>query len=112
MIPGNFSIDWFSIWFVVDIIIHNYNSTSGTLTSPNFGASYPVEDVESRYFINVTESTASYDLLFTVDVMNINGGNGDYIKIGKGTKFDMTLYDFFQFKHPLFAMAERELGDL
>lgn len=80
----------FKIQFSViktNIIIHSYKSTSGTLTSPNFGASYPVEDVESRYFINVTESTASYDLLFTVDVMNINGGNGDYIKIGKGMNY-------------------------
>ena len=83
MSPDNF-LPCSSFLFVIEVRIYCLKDASGSITSPDFGASYPKDDIEVHYFINVTEVSPYHDLLFTVDVMDINGGNGDYIKIGKG----------------------------
>lgn len=62
---------------------HVYKGTSGTITSPGYPNAYPTKEGEDCHFIDVG-TNVDYDLVFTVDVVDIAGVNGDYIQIGKG----------------------------
>ncbi|XP_046652355.1 uncharacterized protein LOC124343181 isoform X2 [Daphnia pulicaria] len=67
--------------------IHNYNETSGNMTSPGYGISYPSQTTEDIHVIDVTDVAGEYvDLLLTVNVLDIAGINGDYIKLGPGSE--------------------------
>ena len=55
------------------------------MTSPGYGTSYPIEATEDVHVIDVTAVAGEYvDLLLTVNVLDIKGLYGDYIKIGPG----------------------------
>ena len=73
-----------SLRSVIDIHSYYYKSSTGTISSPNYKGSYPTADIEERHFIDVVGSSEDVDLLFTVKAMDVNGNNGDYIKLGKG----------------------------
>jgi hypothetical protein len=55
------------------------------MTSPGYGISYPSQTTEDIHVIDVTDVAGEYvDLLLTVNVLDIAGINGDYIKLGPG----------------------------
>lgn len=63
--------------------VHYFNESSGVVTSPDYGSSYPTKPDTSLIDVSAG-SGENVDLLLTINELDIKGINGDYLKIGQG----------------------------